>query len=123
MSVILSAEYAPAVHSAKLIEDGERALANGDRGTACRKVWSAVESRLEAAASRRGWKYEGGAGIYEIVDRLDAEAGEADFKLFFLVAENLRENPYIDSTPIFAIEYDIGKAKEFLAMLERAGQG
>ena len=114
-------EPAPTVGGAKMIADGERALARGDRDTACRKAWAAVEGGLKTAAARRGWKYDGGAGIYEIVDRLDAETGEADFKLFFLVAENLRENFDIDSTPVFAIEHDIGRAKEFLAMLERAG--
>ena len=122
MAVILSTESAPTtVRGAELIADGERALAEGDRETACRKAWAAVESTLKTAAARRGWKYDGGAGIYEIVDRLEAESGEADFKLFFLVAENLRENFDVDSTPVFAIEHDIGRAKEFLAMLERAG--
>jgi len=121
MSVILSTEPAPTVRGAELIADSERALARGDRETACRKAWDAVESGLKTAAARKGWKYDGGAGIYEIVDRLETESGEADFKLFFLVAENLRENFGIDSTPVFAIEHDIGRAKEFLAMLERAG--
>ena len=54
---------------------------------------------LKTAAARRGWKSDGGAGIYEIVDRLEAESGEEDFKLFFLVAENLREKFDIDSRP------------------------
>ena len=121
MAIGIFTEYVPDVHGAKLIADGERALAVGDSETACRMAWSAVEGGLKAAAARRGWKYDGGAGIYEIVDRLEAESGETDFKLFFLVAENLRENIYIDSTPTFAIEYEIGKVKEFLAMLERAG--
>ena len=121
MEINLSTESVPTVGGLKMIADGELALARGDRETACRKAWEAVEGGLKTAAERRGWKYDGGAGIYEIVDRLDAELGEADFKLFFLVAENLRENFDIDSTPVFAIEHDIGRAKEFLAMLERAG--
>ena len=121
MATNMSIESVPTVRGANLIADGERALAEGDREMACRKAWAAVEGGLKTAAERRGWKYDGGAGIYEIVDRLEAESGEADFKLFFLVAENLRENFDIDSTPVFAIEHDIGRAKEFLSMLERAG--
>ena len=53
MATNISIESAPTVRGANLIADGERALADGDRETACRKAWAAVESGLKTAAERR----------------------------------------------------------------------
>ena len=107
-----------AVHSARLIAHAEIELAKGDRLQASEKAWGAVAHRIKVIANERGWEYESHRQVYGIIDRLADEIDNEELKVLFVVANGLHQNYYIDAVPIRQLEYQIGKVKQLLGMLE-----
>ena len=107
------------VHSRRLIAHAEIELEKGDRLQASEKAWGAVAHRLKAIAERRGWKYETHRQVFDIVNRLAVELGDPRLRDLFAYAHGMHRNYYVDAMPIEELRYEIGKAKELLAMLDR----
>lgn len=107
-----------AIHSERLIAHAERELANGDRLQASEKAWGAVAHRIKVIANERGWEYKAHRQIYGIVERLSGELGNPELRDLFAYATSLHQNYYIDAVPIRQLEYEIGKVKQLLEMLE-----
>ncbi len=106
------------VHSRRLIAHSEIELAKGDRLQASEKAWGAVAHRLKSIADRRGWRYETHSQVFGIVKRLADELGGEELRYLFEFAYGLHKNYYVDSVPIEQLEYQIGKVKDLLAMLD-----
>ena len=80
--------------SLRLIKHAEEELANGEPLQASEKAWGAVAHRLKAIARQRKWRHGGHYHLYQIIDRLVDEAGDADIGRFFKIAESLHGNFY-----------------------------
>ena len=106
------------VHSRRLIAHAEIELAKGDRLQASEKAWGAVAHRLKAIADRRGWEYVTHRQVFGIVKRLADELGDEELRYLFEFAHGLHRNYYVDAVPLEQLEYQIGKVKELLALLD-----
>ena len=106
------------VHSRRLIAHAEIELEKGDKLQASEKAWGAVAHGLKAIADRRGWEYETHQQVFGIVNRLAEELGDPRLRELFSHAHGMHRNYYVDAMPIEELRYEIGKAKEFLAMLD-----
>ena len=106
------------VHSRRLIAHAEIELANGDRLQASEKAWGATAHKLKAIAERRGWRYETHRQVFDIIERIAEELGDEEVRYLFAFANGLHRNYYVDATPIKQLEYEIGKVKELLAILD-----
>ena len=107
-----------AIHSARLITHAEIELAKGDRLQASEKAWGAVAHRIKVIANERGWEYKSHRQVFGIIERLADELESEELRDLFAYANGLHKNYYIDAVPIPQLEYEIGKVKQLLAMLE-----
>ncbi len=102
------------------MEHAEQQLAKGDRLQASEKAWGAVAHQLKAIAIQRGWEYETHQQVYAIIKRI---AGETDDPVLvrdlFSTANGLHRNYYVDAMPLEDLEYEIGRVKELLRILNR----
>ncbi len=107
-----------AIHSERLITHAEIELANGDRLQASEKAWGAVAHRIKAIANERGWEYTTHRQVYGIIERLADELENPELRDLFSYATGLHQNYYIDAVPLSQLEFEIGKVKQLLEMLE-----
>ncbi len=106
-------------HSERLIRHAEEELAKGDRLQASEKAWGAVAHKLKSIAGQRGWEYKSHQQVYGIVRRLARETGSRELRDLFAYANGLHRNYYIDAVPIEELEYELGKVKQLLEILNR----
>ncbi len=111
------------VHSQRLMRHADEQLTRGDRLQASEKTWGAAAHALKVIAERRGWTYRTHADAFRIVERLSEEMGEPRLKILFSVANGLHQNFYEDARSLDYIRTEMESVKEFLSMMERAGQG
>ncbi len=78
------------------LAQGVEELAEGDVRQASEKGWGAAAQMVKAVASRRGWRHDGHAALFAVIDRLVAETGNAGLGRRFHVANSLHQNFYED---------------------------
>jgi len=79
-----------------LLTQGVEELAEGDVRQASEKGWGAAAQIVKAVASRRGWRHNGHAALFAVIDRLVTETGNDGLRRRFHVANSLRQNFYED---------------------------
>ncbi len=105
--------------SQSLIEQAEKAYAEGDLKKAVDNAWEAASTALRAIAERRGWEFDSPTEMFATMDKLYEETNQPDIDLFFQVAfiapYNFREG-WTDNAE--SVGYDLQAVKKLLAMLE-----
>ena len=102
-----------------LIEQADRAYAEGDLEKAVDKAWEAAHRAVGNIAKRRGWKFDTRSEMSTAAERLGQETNQPDLDLFFQVAfiapYNFREGWTNDAE---SVEYDLLAAKQLLSILQ-----
>ena len=104
--------------SESLMEQADRAYAQGDVAQALQKSWESVRNALGAIAERRGWKFDTDGEMHRAANMLSKETNQRDiytlFQVAYIAPSNFEEGWLTDSF----IEYDLQAAKRLLAILE-----
>lgn len=119
MSSETTPEETQDAHVDQMMSLAELALARGFKEEASEHAWAAVDHRLRFIADRRDWEYTTHQQVYGIVTKLADELGDEQLRTLFAAATNLHQNYFIDSVPIFHLDYQIGRVKDLLEMLNR----
>ena len=89
-------------------------LAQGDLRQASEKGWGAAAQMVKAVAQRRGWRHDGHAALFEIVNRLAAETDDPQLALAFHTANGLHINFYEDIMGSTLVEVGLDQVGEFI---------
>ena len=79
-----------------LLSQARAELAAGDVRQASEKGWGAAAQIVKAVAHSRGWQHRGHMLMFDVVDDLRVETGDADIQRLFDVANALHMNFYED---------------------------
>ena len=79
-----------------LLAQARTELAAGDVRQASEKGWGAAAQIVKAVAQSRGWQHRGHVLLFDAVDDLRVETGDADIRRLFSVANALHMNFYED---------------------------
>ncbi len=104
--------------SREFFTKAEEALAQGDLLQASEKLWGAAAHMVKAVAEGRGWEHSGHRELFQVVNRLANESGDADLRHLFHTANSLHSNFYENWMPREMIEADAQQIGEFLEKLE-----
>ena len=113
-----TAENKYANMSRDFMERAEYYLRQGDMVQASEKSWGAAACGLKAIAERRGWQHQSHSLLNDISGQLVDETGRTDLHDMFAVARTMHQNFYEDWEPEGAVEYAVGRIKEYLTELE-----
>ena len=105
--------------SQSLIEQADRAYAEGDLAQTVEKVWESARHALGLIAERRGWKFNTIKDIRGAAYMLYKETDRREIYTLFVVAfiapYNFREGWTNDAE---SVEYDLLAAKQLLSILQ-----
>ena len=79
-----------------LLNQARSELALGDVRQASEKGWGAAAQIVKAVSESRGWRHRGHRLLFDAVDTLRDETGDADIRRLFDVANALHFNFYED---------------------------
>ncbi len=103
----------------ELLEKARDELAQGDLRQASEKGWGAAAQMVKAVAQRRGWRHDGHAALFEIVNRLVAETGDPHLGMIFYTANGLHINFYENVMGRELVEIGLDQVEEFVQKLEQ----
>ena len=109
-------KYASA--SGELLEKARDELAQGDLRQASEKGWGAAAQMVKAVAARRGWRHDGHAALFEVVNRLAAETDDHQLAMIFHTANNLHINFNENIMGSTLVEIGLDQVSEFVRKLE-----
>ena len=104
--------------SQELLRKAREALTEGDLVQASEKGWGAAAQAVKAVAEARGWPHDSHRALYEIANRLAAEAGDPDLRRLFSVASSLHQNFYEHWMPNEMVAADLESVAELLERFE-----
>ena len=102
----------------ELLEKARDELAQGDLRQASEKGWGAAAQMVKAVAQRRGWRHDGHAALFEVVNRLAAETDDLQLALAFHTANGLHINFYENIMGDTLVEVGLDQVSEFVQKLE-----
>ena len=82
--------------SRHLLAQARVELDAGDLRQASEKGWGAAALMVKAVANSRGWQHRGHSLLFDAVDDLRVETGDAEVQQLFDVASALHQNFYED---------------------------
>ena len=103
----------------ELLEKARDELAQGDLLQASEKGWGAAAQMVKAVAQRRGWRHDGHAALFEIVNRLASETYDPHLAMIFHTANNLHINFYENIMGNTLVETGLDQVSEFVQKLEQ----
>ena len=106
--------------SREYMERAEDYLRQGDLKQASEKSWGAAACALKAIAERRGWQHQSHSLLFDISNQMVDELNRPDLRDMFLSAKSMHQNFYENWEPEEAVEYALGRIKEYLSGLETA---
>ena len=89
--------------SLRFRDQGFAEIESGDLLQGSEKLWGAAAHAVKAAAEQRGWKHNGHAHLFTVVNDLVSETGDRQLKYAFNAANRLHINFYentLDSNKI-----------------------
>ena len=95
-------------------------LAQGDLAQASEKGWGAATQMTKAVAAHRGWRHGSHVMLFDIVERLAEETGDADGLPLFTQAAALHTNFYEGWMPRRTVESGLDAVARYVALMERA---
>ncbi len=93
-------------------------LQQGDLVQASEKSWGAAACALKSIAEQRGWQHQSHSLLFDISGQVAEELDRSDLRDMFAVAKTMHQNFYENWEPAEAVEYAVGRVKQFLAELE-----
>ena len=88
---------------------------------ASEKSWGAAACGLKAIAEQRGWQHQSHSLLFDISGQVAEELDRPDLRDMFAVAKTMHQNFYENWEPAEAVEYAVGRIKQYLAELEHVG--
>lgn len=110
-----------ATMSREYMERAEDYLRQGDLMQASEKSWGAAACALKSIAEQRGWQHQSHSLLNDISGQIVDETGRTDLHDMFAVARTMHQNFYENWEPEGAVEYGVGRIKEYLTELESVG--
>ncbi len=96
-------------------------LRQGDLVQASEKSWGAAACALKSIAEQRGWQHQSHSLLFDISGQVAEELDRSDLRDMFAVAKTMHQNFYENWEPAEAVEYAVGRVKQFLTELENVG--
>ena len=103
------------------MERAENYLRQGDLVQASEKSWGAAACALKYIAEQRGWRHQSHSLLNDISSQIVDETGRTDLHDMFAVAKSMHQNFYENWEPEGAVEYSVGRIRQYLAELEHVG--
>jgi len=102
-----------------LLTKADEALRQHDLLQASEKGWGAAAHMVKGVAERRGWRHGGHRELYQVVNGLEQESGDSEFRVLFNAASALHSNFYENWMPREMIAGNLQQVREFLQKLEK----
>lgn len=80
--------------SLRFRDQGFAEIESGDLLQGSEKLWGSAAHAVKAAAEQRGWKHNGHAHLFTVVNDLVSETGDRQLKVAFQSASRLHLNFY-----------------------------
>lgn len=80
--------------SRRFLAQAHEEFAKGDMLQASEKAWGAAAQAVKATAEQRGWEHGTHARLFENINRISRETGDAELHVLFHVANSLHQNFY-----------------------------
>ena len=87
-------------------------LARGDTVQASEKLWGSAAQAVKAVGEARGWRHGSHRDLYDIIGRLQNEAGNGRLRELFAIASALHQNFYEEWMPIEQVRQAAGNILE-----------
>ena len=100
------------------LERAQAYLAEGDLLQASEKGWGAAAQMVKAVAEARGWRHQDHRSLYNAVNRLVRETGDAEMGRAFGLAGALETNFYEGWLPRETVELCLTQVAELVDTLE-----
>lgn len=104
--------------SRQFMRQADEEFAKGDRLQASEKAWGAAAHAVKAVAQQRCWRHDGHRYLFEAVDGIYRETGDADLRGLFGRANSLHMNFYEDWQSDEYVQDGIERVKILLGKLE-----
>jgi uncharacterized protein (UPF0332 family) len=78
----------------KYLEAAECLLKSGDYLQASEKFWGAATQFVKSVAEDNGWKHDGHANLFKVINDLSRKTGDKEYNTFFSSASSLHINFY-----------------------------
>ena len=104
--------------SRQFMRQADEEFAKGDRLQASEKAWGAAAHAIKAVAQQRGWRHDGPRNLFEAIDSIFHETGDADLRGLFGTANALHMNFYEDWQSDEYVQDGIERVKILLGKLE-----
>ena len=104
--------------SRQFLRQAEGEFAQGDRLQASEKAWGAAAHAVKAVAQQRGWQHDGHRYLFEAIDRVYRETGDAELLGLFKSANSLHMNFYENWQTDISIRDGIERVEVLLGKLE-----
>ncbi len=101
-----------------LLEKARDELDQGDLRQASEKGWGAAAQMVKAVAERRGWRHDGHAALFEVVNQLVEETDDLQLGMIFHTANTLHINFYENIMGRNLVEIGLDQVGEFVRKLE-----
>jgi hypothetical protein len=101
-----------------LLTKADEALRQNDLLQASEKGWGAAAHMVKGVAQRRGWRHGGHRELYQVVNGLEQESGDSEFRVLFNAASALHSNFYENWMPREMIAGNLEQVREFLQKLD-----
>ncbi|MCE2404724.1 MAG: PaREP1 family protein [Dehalococcoidia bacterium] len=106
----------------ELLEKARHELAQGDLRQESEKGWGAAAQMVKAVAERRGWRHDGHAALFEVVNRMVSETGDRQLGMVFYTANGLHINFYENVMSREMVEIGLDQVERFVDGLDRLVQ-
>ena len=103
----------------ELLEKARHELAQGDLRQASEKGWGAAAQTVKAVAEERGWRHDGHAALFEVVNRMVSETGDRHLGMIFYTANGLHINFYENVMGRELVEIGLDQVERFVDGLDR----
>lgn len=89
-------------------------LQREDLVQASEKTWGAAACALKSIAEQRGWQHQSHSLLFDISGQVAEELDRPDLRDMFAVAKTMHQNFYENWEPAEAVEYAVGRIREYL---------
>ena len=101
-----------------LLTQAYEELAEGDFVQASEKGWGATAQMLKAIAQERGWQHFSHRNLYQVLDLLRQETGDAELAVLFNAGSSLHVNFYANAYTGDTIEDNLRQVERFVERAE-----
>lgn len=89
-------------------------LQREDLVQASEKTWGVAACALKSIAEQRGWHHQSHSLLFDISGQVAEELDRPDLRDMFAVAKTMHQNFYENWEPAEAVEYAVGRIREYL---------